>query len=126
VHKKDLALSMFTSSDKKCFFVSLLLVPAALALMKFHTVFTLLTVPFCFGFNLALAAVASRLLFKKEFVPASGFSRKEEKEQKWSDYLLTWLAIFGGILLLFLFGAIADFIRDENVWIMESRGTTWS
>ncbi len=119
--------STFTPFEKRIFWVSLILVPVALALAWVHSLFIILTMPFCFGLFFALAAVISPRLFKKEFVPPSRSDTDADiKLQKWSDHVLIYIAIFGGILLLFVFGQLGDCISGQKVWIMDLWDLGWT
>jgi hypothetical protein len=55
----------------KLYGVSILLALVAVYLMRYHTGFTLLTVPFCFGTTFGLASIISRICFKRTFTPVS-------------------------------------------------------
>ncbi len=112
--------SAFTPFEKRIFVIATALVPIALVLARVHSAFIILTIPFCFGLFFVLAAMISPWLFKKEFTPPSRFDTDEDTQlQKWSDHVLTITAIFSGILLLFVFGAIGDCLSGQKVWIMD-------
>ncbi len=108
---------MLTSGDRLLVVIATVLVPVAIALMRVHTMFTLLTVPFCFGAPLGAAVLVSPWACGKPFVPISrSDTDADRREQAWTDHVLTWGAILSGIVLLFVFGEIADCLRHENVW----------
>lgn len=107
----------FTSGDRLLLLIATLLVPVAIVLMRVHTLFTLLTLPFCLLSMLGAAALFSRYAIGKSFVPISKHDTAEDAaQQEWTDYVLTWSAILAGLLLLFAFGEVADCLRAENVW----------
>ena len=119
--------SAFTLFEKRIALIAVLLVPVALILARIHSGFIILTIPFCFGLFFALAALISPGLFKKEFVPPSKFDTEEDTRfQKWSDHVLIYLAIFGGVLLLFVFGQIGDCISGQKIWVMDLWDIGWT
>ena len=108
---------MIGPANRRLLAITVLLVPISIALMRVHTLFTLLTIPFCFGAPLGVAMLASPLLCGKPFVPVSRSDTAEEtRQQGWTDYVLTGASILCGVGLLFVFGEVADCIRNENVW----------
>ena len=112
--------SAFTPFEKRIVLMAIVLVPVALALARLHSGFIILTIPFCFGLFFALAAAISPRLFKKDFVPPSrSDTAAETKLQKWSDHALIYCAIFGGVLLLFVFGQIGDCLSGQKIWVMD-------
>lgn len=101
-------------SKKKLYFGSILLVPLAIYLVRFHTIFVLLTLPFCLGSTFGMASILSRGWRGRKWTPVSKF--EDWRQFSWADKLLTWIAIVAGILLLFCFGEVADCLRQEDVW----------
>jgi len=106
--------SPITPWERKIYVISILLVPVAVYLMNYHTLFTLLTIPFCFGTTLGLASIISRVYFERTFTPVSKYD--DWRKFSWIDKLLTWSAIGVGIVLLFYLGEVADCVREEDVW----------
>lgn len=103
-----------TALEKKLFLLSIPLALLALYLVKFHTAFVLLTLPFCLGMTFGIASIICRVCFGRNWIPVSKLD--DWRQFTWVDKILTWMAILAGILLLFYFGEIADCLRHEDVW----------
>ena len=103
-------------SDRSLKNTSIVLAIAAPALALVHSLMAMLALPFCFLVSYYLFNRVSLFVFKKEFQPPSRFVPEWDKTRKISDWIFWLLYLAFMFILLFMFGEVSDYIRNENFY----------